>query len=467
MKSIKNKILNPFLILLIIIPILVILLFNIIMNIYIKKTAVNELKNTANGVEALIKREYLNSLKNEDIENILKEDKLSLVQDSLKISKLLANIEFTIIAKSGNVLLPKSFDNSFLDSNIVDSVYKKLVSSNDDYIVEVKIDGIRYYALKKSIKLSIKGSTILFIATTKNLDGVAKIINITLVIIFLIGIIISCFIAIRLANKIAKPILDLNIYSKQIGKGEFVAIPEDNSSKELNELTLNMNNMSLNLKDKELVQNMFLQNSSHELRTPLMSIQGYAEGIIAGIFSDNIKAAKIIQDQSKRLTALVDELLMLSKIENNSYKSEFIEYNLSDLIKEYIEGLQGYAMQQIKNINLKIDNEFIPIKVDESLLRQAFTNIASNSIKFSKNNVYINVSIKNSIAFIKISDDGDGISKEDMPHIFERFYKGKNGNFGLGLSIAKSALKYIAADVKVYNDNGAVFEISIKALNCN
>ena len=166
----------------------------------------------------------------------------------------------------------------------------------------------------------------------------------------MLGIAVSIFVALNVAKSIVKPITRLNDYSKQIGHGKFIVIPEDTSSRELNELTNTMNSMSRDLRDNELIQNMFLQNSSHELRTPLMSIQGYAEGIMTGVFSDNVKAAEVIQTESKRLTTLVDELLTLSKIENRSYKTEFIDYNLPDLIKEFVKNLQGYSLAQKKQI---------------------------------------------------------------------------------------------------------------------
>ena len=195
--------------------------------------------------------------------------------------------------------------------------------------------------------------------------------------------------------------------------------------------------MSKRLTDLDKAQKLFLQNASHEIRTPLMSIQGYAEGISKGIFSDTTKSADIICVESKRLNQLVDELLTLSRIENNTDESEFYVLNLSDVMKEVVQKIEGYALREQKKINVMLPPDVIMIKANDALLSQAMINIISN---------------------------GDGIPVQDLPHIFDRFYKGKNGNFGLGLAIVKSAILSLKGSIRAYNENGAVFEIKFQVI---
>ncbi len=214
-------------------------------------------------------------------------------------------------------------------------------------------------------------------------------------------------------------------------------MPSDDSSIELHELTQSMNDMSKRLTDLDKAQKLFLQNASHEIRTPLMSIQGYAEGISKGIFSDTTKTADIICEESKRLNQLVDELLTLSRIENNTDESEFYVLNLSDVMKEVVQKIEGYALREQKKINVMLPPDVIMIKANDALLSQAMINIISN---------------------------GDGIPVQDLPHIFDRFYKGKNGNFGLGLAIVKSAILSLKGSIRAYNENGAVFEIKFQVI---
>ncbi len=461
MKSINRKILKPFLLVIILIPLLGLLVFNVAMTIYSTNSAKTELVNTAIGIETLLKKEFLDVYSKTDLQDVTIREKLNLVRSSLKVSKLISNTEFVIVGKSGTILFPQAFTDSFLNESIVKRAYTSIQKATENEIVRFNQNGVSYYAYRKTSGIGSKLGTIIYISSTKGMRSIILLINTILMLIFMLGIIISSFIALQLAKSIVKPITRLNDYSKQIGHGKFIMIPEDTSSVELNELTKTMNRMSRDLKDNELIQNMFLQNSSHELRTPLMSIQGYAEGIMTGVFSDNVKAAEVIQTESKRLTALVDELLTLSKIENRSYITDFIDYNLPDLIKEFVKNLQGYSLSQKKQIVVLSEREFIPIKIDQTLLMKVINNVLSNAIQHASTTITINTKIHGTEVIIEISDDGAGISATDLPHIFERFYKGKSGNFGLGLSIAKTAVEFMGGSIRAYNKNGAVFEITL------
>ena len=463
MKSINSKILKPFMLVIILIPIVVLLVFNVAMTVYTTNNAKTELVNTATGIETLIRKEFLDVYVKTDLQDVTIREKLNLVRSSLKVSKLISNTEFVILGKTGNILFPQVFTDSILNEAIVKKAYSTIQNTTDEKVVQFRLSGINYYAYRKTSGIGSKIGTILYISSTKGMRSVISLINTMLVLIFMLGIAVSIFVALNVAKSIVKPITRLNDYSKQIGHGKFIVIPEDTSSRELNELTNTMNSMSRDLRDNELIQNMFLQNSSHELRTPLMSIQGYAEGIMTGVFSDNVKAAEVIQTESKRLTTLVDELLTLSKIENRSYKTEFIDYNLPDLIKEFVKNLQGYSLAQKKQIAVLSESEFIPIKIDQNLLMKVVNNVLANAIQHATSTITINSRTQGQDVIIEIADDGAGISATDLPHIFERFYKGKSGNFGLGLSIAKTAVEFMSGSIRAYNKNGAVFEITLRS----
>lgn len=121
-------------------------------------------------------------------------------------------------------------------------------------------------------------------------------------------------------------------------------------------------------------------------------------------------------------------------------------------------------MREQKKINVMLPPDVIMIKANDALLSQAMINIISNGIKYAHSNVDIAISKENHMVMIKIKDDGDGIPVQDLPHIFDRFYKGKNGNFGLGLAIVKSAILSLKGSIRAYNENGAVFEIKFQVI---
>ena len=191
-----------------------------------------------------------------------------------------------------------------------------------------------------------------------------------------------------------------------------------------------------------------------------MSIQGYAEGIENGIVPDVKHAAQIISSESKRLNSLVEELLILSRIENGTYSRELSIMNLTDVLKEYTQRLTGYAAKLGHQLTLELPNLQIAVIADDTLLFQSIMNIVSNCLRYANSTVEVALLIRGNHAVIRICDDGNGIPENDLPHIFERFYKGAGRNFGLGLAIAKSSIESIGGQIKAFNeDNGAVFEL--------
>ncbi|MCL6479717.1 MAG: HAMP domain-containing histidine kinase [Peptococcaceae bacterium] len=184
-----------------------------------------------------------------------------------------------------------------------------------------------------------------------------------------------------------------------------------------------------------------LQNASHELKTSLMSIQSYAEGIKHNVV-DSITAVNIIIDETRRMTCLVEDLLCLSRLDKIDEHYHFSNVSINELINNCIKRVSGIALRSNKRIITSILNEDIEINADEERLSRAIINIISNCIRYASNVIRIVVrSTENNKVEIIISDDGPGFDENDLPYIFERFYKGKKGNSGIGLAVSKSIIE--------------------------
>lgn len=204
----------------------------------------------------------------------------------------------------------------------------------------------------------------------------------------------------------------------------------------------------------------FFQNVSHELKTPIMSIQGYAEGIQTKVIEDPNKAIEVIIHESEKMSDLVEELLYISKIDSGqlTVKKEPIEIN--ELIYDCLRSIEMIA--QNKDIEIKIDfDEISPIIYgDEKQLAKAFTNIIVNAVKYAKSQISIKCRKNKKYIEIFFCDDGEGINEEDLPHVFERFYKGKNGNTGIGLALTKEIIQVHSGKITASNSaKGAIFHI--------
>ena len=208
-------------------------------------------------------------------------------------------------------------------------------------------------------------------------------------------------------------------------------------------------------------QQTFFQNASHELKTPLMAIQGYAEGIQAGVM-DTASAAEVILKESDRMTELVDELLDISKIDMGRQPLTLSEMDVRELLYDSIRAVEPTAAAGGIAIVPDFPEEPVMVSCDDTRLRRAVTNILSNGVRYARSELRLTCRTEKRHATIRIQDNGDGIAEADLPHIFDRFYMGKSGKSGIGLALTKEIIHLHKGTIRAYNgDGGAVFEITI------
>ena len=208
-------------------------------------------------------------------------------------------------------------------------------------------------------------------------------------------------------------------------------------------------------------QQTFFQNASHELKTPLMAIQGYAEGIQAGVM-DAGGAAEVILEESDRMTELVEELLDISKIDMGRQQLAFSEMDVRELLYDSIRAVEPAVVSGGIAIVPDFPEEPVMVSCDDTRLRRAVTNILSNGVRYARSELRLTCRADKRHVTIRIQDDGDGIAEADLPHIFDRFYMGKSGKSGIGLALTKEIVHLHRGTIRAYNvDTGAVFEITL------
>ena len=208
-------------------------------------------------------------------------------------------------------------------------------------------------------------------------------------------------------------------------------------------------------------QQTFFQNASHELKTPLMAIQGYAEGIQAGVM-DTGSAAEVILEESDRMTELVDELLDISKIDMGRQPLALSEMDVRELLYDSIRAVEPTAAAGGIAIVPDFPEEPVMVSCDDTRLRRAVTNILSNGVRYARSELRLTCRADKRHVTIRIQDDGDGIAEEDLPHIFDRFYMGRSGKSGIGLALTREIIHLHKGTIRAYNgETGAVFEITL------
>ncbi|MDX8342111.1 two-component system histidine kinase PnpS [Rossellomorea sp. YZS02] len=227
------------------------------------------------------------------------------------------------------------------------------------------------------------------------------------------------------------------------------------------------------LKKLEQMRKDFVANVSHELKTPITSIKGFSETLLDGAMNDpeTLKSfLDIILKESDRLQSLIKDLLELSKIEKQGFELAVEEVEVAGLIEDVMPILREKAKP--KEISLQSDFESRGLaEVDSYRLKQVFINLISNAIVYTPKggNVWITLQEDQDKVYVKVKDDGMGISPEELPRIFERFYRvdkarsRNSGGTGLGLAIVKHIIEAHEGDIEVESElnQGTTFTVSL------
>lgn len=216
----------------------------------------------------------------------------------------------------------------------------------------------------------------------------------------------------------------------------------------------------------------FVANVSHELRTPLTTIKSYTETLLDGALEDKELASKflkVIDTESERMTRLVKDLLQLSKLEYDNIQWNMKKISIYKIVSECVYRMNISAEQknQVLEFNSNLD---IPETMgDRDRIEQVIVNILSNAIKYTPDNgkIMISLSLEENNIIIKVADDGIGIPKEDLPRLFERFYRVDKarsrmlGGTGLGLSIARQIVEAHKGNIKIQSEYGQGTQVFI------
>ncbi len=261
----------------------------------------------------------------------------------------------------------------------------------------------------------------------------------------------------------------------KIAKGDFNVQIDDNLDGDegiVSKLAKSVNTMAVELNQMEQMRQEFISNVSHEIQSPITSIRGFAQALQNNHMSveDRNHYLSIIETESTRLSRITENLLKLASLESENVKFEPKSYCLDKQIRNLILACEPQWMG--KRIDVDVSLENVTITADEDLMSQVWINLISNSVKFTPEGGSIGIELHqqgNNVAF-KIADSGSGISEEDQPHVFERFYKAdrsrtraNNSGSGLGLSIVQKIVEMHHGTITVESQAGAgtTFAVSL------
>jgi two-component system, OmpR family, sensor histidine kinase BaeS len=252
------------------------------------------------------------------------------------------------------------------------------------------------------------------------------------------------------SNRIVAPIKKLMSASQRISKGHYDERVKVTGTDELGQLGERFNLMTAELEQTENRRRQLIGDVSHELRTPLTGIMASMEGLVDGILPATSEVFLQIQKEADRLSRLVDDLQELSRVESGAYQLQIRPVAISSLVSTTVKRLNPEITRKRILLTINLPNDLPPVLVDEDRITQVFTNLVNNAINFTPEDGKIQISGKKESNFVRISilDTGIGISSEQLPFIFDRFYRADKsrsrehgGGSGIGLTVTRSLVE--------------------------
>ncbi len=355
-----------------------------------------------------------------------------------------------------------------IDETILDRIDKSEVYKETGTLSNLYSE--KYFTVGKAVKNSsgdVIGYVFASMEVSRHFDSflkeMFKMFVISALSVFLVVMIIINFVT----HEMVKPLRDMSEAAKEFGKGNFSKRLPVERLDEIGQLAMSMNNMAESLSILENMRRSFISNVSHELKTPMTTIGGFIDGILDGTIpkEKHKQYLRIVSDEVKRLSRVVRSMLNLAQIEAGEMKLNPEKVDMIDTICQTLFNLE----HQIENKHLEIrglDREKVYVEADPDLIHQVIYNLVENAIKFSNEGGYIEFNFtKNASNYlIGVKNSGEGLSREEIPRVFDRFYKtdrsrglDKNG-VGLGLYIVHSIINLHGGEIIVKSVKGEYCE---------
>ncbi|WP_105615520.1 sensor histidine kinase [Vallitalea okinawensis] len=382
-----------------------------------------------------------------------------LVNKMLETEMWLVNVETGQIVTSDGATGVMKLDSPLSKEVLKGNVVQTTGDFQGYFDVEVLTVGMPLYGDDGHMDLLLFLHT--EIATIENtVDDMQTIITFVLGISLLVAFILIFI----LSRDIIGSINQMNIAAKKMAGGNFAAKVEIHTDDEVGQLAESFNHMGEELRKLEAMRRSFIANISHDFRSPLTSIKGFVSAILDGTIPEDMQDhyLNVVLDETERLAKMTNDILHLTKMESNQVQLEYRDFDVHEVIRKVLIGLE----QRINEKNIKIELIFIDERLmvhgDLEQIQRAVHNLLDNAVKFVGENdqIFIESSVINKKVHISIIDTGPGINEESLKHIFDRFHKGdysrgvhKLGT-GLGLAIVKEIIKKHGEEITVSSKEG-------------
>ena len=270
-------------------------------------------------------------------------------------------------------------------------------------------------------------------------------------------------------QSIVIPLSDIGQTARHIAKGDYDVRIENKYNDEIGDLCDTINEMAQGLSETERLKNEFISSVSHELRTPLTAIKGWGDTLAAIGTKDEENFRKglgIILSETDRLAVMVEDLLDFSRLQTGSMKVTPEPLDLREVLSSTAALMEQRALRAGIRLSLYLPEEPCTVSADGNRLRQVFSNLMDNAVKYSRKDDAIEVTLftEDGTAKVRITDTGAGIPAEELPHITDRFFKASNAvtGSGIGLAVVKEIVSLHGGEMHIESELGVGTTVSVE-----
>ncbi len=391
----------------------------------------------------------------------------------LSISRLAQEDDITILVTDadGVVELIAGPDGKVLDrpGYIISPIAAKQIREKGSY-AEVGSMGVFAEASSYAVGTSVKGAggelmAMVFVATQDTVvAGMIRHSTQTLVLILLVTLAAALLISFFISQHMTRPLGVIAAAAKEFAAGNFeVRVPEDNHCYEIDELAISFNNMARDLDQLEELTRGFISNVSHEFKTPMTTVGGFVDGMIDGTIppEQHDKYLRVIAEETRRLSRMVNRMLDAAKIQSGELLLAPAPFDFTEMTSQIILSFEQKIEKKCLDVECELGDRLM-VMGDRDHLYRAVYNLVDNAVKFidEEGRLSLNAHTEGPFCEFSISNTGTGISEEDLPHVFDRFYKADRSRSmdktgaGLGLYIVKNIINLHGGEISVRSDGG-------------
>jgi len=271
-----------------------------------------------------------------------------------------------------------------------------------------------------------------------------------------IFLLVALSIFVRIVRSLAFPLDDLVNAAGKVEQGDYTTRVRERGARELRGLTRAFNSMTERLQTNEQQRRNLLADVTHELRTPVAVIQGNLEGLLDGVYPADEDHLAPILEETRVLSRLIDDLRTLSLAESGTLKLHRELTDLAVLINEAIHSFRTQADAKGIDLRVEIPSDLPLIEVDAVRIREVLSNLIANALRHTASGgITVSAALAAKNVEVSVSDTGEGVSSDDLPRIFDRFYKSKDSRgSGLGLAIAKNLVTMHGGEITAQSEAG-------------